>query len=188
MSCSFESLLLRWDVEINPDNSENKPSKTWLSCKGQFHSHSWCLFPGAILPKMRSVLVEWLVEVHQQFSLLQETLYLSVAILDRFMQVSFNLDSHNWNHAVIPCFYPQVTVLKWYHRFFVGSVGLFLGCSRKDSTEASSVGWSFCHVHRSQIRRNVSLSPVLSFYLMQPLHDLETFALNGLCMQMLLTH
>jgi len=43
---------------------------------------------GAILPKMRSVLVEWLVEVHQQFSLLQETLYLSVAILDRFMQVA----------------------------------------------------------------------------------------------------
>lgn len=43
---------------------------------------------GVILPKMRSVLVEWLVEVHQQFSLLQETLYLSVAILDRYMQVS----------------------------------------------------------------------------------------------------
>jgi len=43
---------------------------------------------GAILPKMRSVLVEWLVEVHQQFSLLQETLYLSVAILDRYMQVA----------------------------------------------------------------------------------------------------
>lgn len=43
---------------------------------------------GAILPKMRSVLIEWLVEVHQQFSLLQETLYLSVAILDRFMQVA----------------------------------------------------------------------------------------------------
>jgi len=43
---------------------------------------------GAILPKMRTVLVEWLVEVHQQFSLLQETLYLSVAILDRYMQVA----------------------------------------------------------------------------------------------------
>jgi len=43
---------------------------------------------GVILPKMRSVLVEWLVEVHQQFSLLQETLYLSVCILDRYMQVN----------------------------------------------------------------------------------------------------
>ena len=28
MSCSFESRLLRWDVEINPDNSENKLLKT----------------------------------------------------------------------------------------------------------------------------------------------------------------
>merc|ERR1711974_18535 len=39
-----------------------------------------------ILPKMRSVLVDWLIQVHQQFNLLQETLYLTVAILDRFLQ------------------------------------------------------------------------------------------------------
>merc|ERR1712111_181091 len=43
---------------------------------------------GTILPKMWSVLVDWLVEVHQQFSLLQETLYMSVAIFDRYMQVA----------------------------------------------------------------------------------------------------
>merc|ERR1712154_186338 len=42
---------------------------------------------GAILPKMRAVLTDWMVEVHQQFTLLQETLYLSVAILDRYMQL-----------------------------------------------------------------------------------------------------
>ena len=42
------------------------------------------IFSGVILPKMRSVLVDWLVEVHQQFSLLQETLFLAVAILDRY--------------------------------------------------------------------------------------------------------
>jgi len=41
---------------------------------------------GVILPKMRAVLVDWLVEVHQQFSLLQETLFLAVAIMDRYMQ------------------------------------------------------------------------------------------------------
>ena len=43
---------------------------------------------GAINPNMRSVLVEWLVEVHQQFELLQETLYLSVAVLDRYLQAA----------------------------------------------------------------------------------------------------
>jgi len=39
-----------------------------------------------ILPKMRSVLIDWLVGVHLQFHLLQETLYTTVAILDRFLQ------------------------------------------------------------------------------------------------------
>lgn len=39
-----------------------------------------------ILPKMRAVLVDWLIQVHQQFNLLQETLYLTVALLDRFLQ------------------------------------------------------------------------------------------------------
>jgi len=40
-----------------------------------------------ILPKMRGVLIDWLVGVHGQFHLLQETLYTTVAILDRFLQV-----------------------------------------------------------------------------------------------------
>ena len=40
------------------------------------------------MPKMRAVLIDWLVEVHQQFSMLQETLYLTIAILDRFLQKS----------------------------------------------------------------------------------------------------
>lgn len=42
-----------------------------------------------ITPKMRCVLVDWLVEVHQQFRLMQETLYLTIAIIDRFLQVRY---------------------------------------------------------------------------------------------------
>jgi len=41
-----------------------------------------------ILPKMRAVLVDWLIQVHSQFNLLQETLYLTIAVLDRFLQDS----------------------------------------------------------------------------------------------------
>merc|ERR1712168_975238 len=37
--------------------------------------------------KMRAVLIDWLVEVHAQFKLLPETLYLTVAILDRYLAV-----------------------------------------------------------------------------------------------------
>lgn len=38
---------------------------------------------------MRALLIDWLVQVHSRFQLLQETLYLTVAILDRFLQVMF---------------------------------------------------------------------------------------------------
>ena len=38
--------------------------------------------------RMRSILVDWLVQVHEKFRLLQETLYLSVAFVDRYLDVS----------------------------------------------------------------------------------------------------
>uniref|UniRef100_A0A8C6UWF3 Cyclin B2 n=1 Tax=Neogobius melanostomus TaxID=47308 RepID=A0A8C6UWF3_9GOBI len=37
--------------------------------------------------RMRALLIDWLVQVHSRFQLLQETLYLTVAVLDRFLQV-----------------------------------------------------------------------------------------------------
>ncbi|NWW78192.1 CCNB2 protein, partial [Climacteris rufus] len=36
--------------------------------------------------RMRAILVDWLVQVHCRFHLLQETLYMCVALLDRFLQ------------------------------------------------------------------------------------------------------
>ena len=36
---------------------------------------------------MRSVLVDWLIQVQQRFKLLQETLYVTVSIIDRFLSV-----------------------------------------------------------------------------------------------------
>ncbi|KAM5293360.1 G2/mitotic-specific cyclin-B2 [Ctenodactylus gundi] len=37
--------------------------------------------------RMRAILVDWLVQVHSKFRLLQETLYMCVAVMDRFLQV-----------------------------------------------------------------------------------------------------
>lgn len=37
--------------------------------------------------RMRGILIDWLIQVHLRFHLLQETLYLTVAIIDRFLQV-----------------------------------------------------------------------------------------------------
>lgn len=39
-----------------------------------------------ITGKMRAILIDWLCQVHHRFHLLQETLYLTVAIIDRFLQ------------------------------------------------------------------------------------------------------
>lgn len=38
-------------------------------------------------PKMRSILVDWLVEMHMRFRLLPETLFLAINIMDRFMSL-----------------------------------------------------------------------------------------------------
>lgn len=37
--------------------------------------------------KMRTILVDWLVEIHNKFDLMPETLYLTINIIDRFLSV-----------------------------------------------------------------------------------------------------
>ncbi|XP_041074232.1 G2/mitotic-specific cyclin-B2-like isoform X1 [Polyodon spathula] len=37
--------------------------------------------------RMRAILVDWLIQVHSRFQLLQETLYMTIAVIDRFLQV-----------------------------------------------------------------------------------------------------
>merc|ERR1719381_254424 len=41
---------------------------------------------GYVNGKMRAVLVDWLIEVHSQFKLLQETLFMTVYVIDKFLQ------------------------------------------------------------------------------------------------------
>ena len=55
--------------------------------------------------KMRTVLINWLAEVHLQFKLMQETLYLTVSIVDRYERdiVTGNL-SYNFHTSTINFF------------------------------------------------------------------------------------
>ena len=39
-----------------------------------------------VTEKMRSILIDWLVEVHLKFKLLPETLYLTVNLIDRYLE------------------------------------------------------------------------------------------------------
>lgn len=43
-----------------------------------------------VTPKMRSVLLDWINEVHHQFSLESETYYMAVAMIDRYLQAESN--------------------------------------------------------------------------------------------------
>jgi cyclin B len=40
---------------------------------------------------MRAILVDWLIDVHLKFKLLNETLFLTVNILDRYLSIATNL-------------------------------------------------------------------------------------------------
>ena len=44
--------------------------------------------------KMRAILIDWLIQVHLKFNLLQETLYLTISIIDRYLQVCKLLTSN----------------------------------------------------------------------------------------------
>ena len=46
---------------------------TWVGCKMIFHQ------------KMRGILVDWLVEVAEEYKLVTDTLYLTVSYLDRYL-------------------------------------------------------------------------------------------------------
>ncbi|XP_078541310.1 G2/mitotic-specific cyclin-B2 [Lissotriton helveticus] len=50
------------------------------------------VFPGyldgrEINGRMRAILIDWLIQVHSKFQLLQETLYMCVSLIDRFLQI-----------------------------------------------------------------------------------------------------
>ena len=36
---------------------------------------------------MRGILIDWLIEVHDKFELMEETLYLTINVIDRFLAV-----------------------------------------------------------------------------------------------------
>lgn len=41
--------------------------------------------------KMRAILIDWLIEVHLKFKLLPETLFLTVNIIDRYLEKSHDV-------------------------------------------------------------------------------------------------
>jgi hypothetical protein len=66
-----------------------------------------------ITPKMRSILVDWLVQVHKRFRLQSETLYLTVTIMDRYLYSSTNVSKNDMQligvtAMMIACKYEEI--------------------------------------------------------------------------------
>uniref|UniRef100_A0ACB8E5H0 G2/mitotic-specific cyclin-B2 n=1 Tax=Sphaerodactylus townsendi TaxID=933632 RepID=A0ACB8E5H0_9SAUR len=93
---AFSEMLLRSDVEdIDADDGEDPQL-----CSDYVKDICWylrklelqqCVRPfyldGTELNgRMRALLVDWLVQVHARFHLMQETLYMCVGIMDRYLQ------------------------------------------------------------------------------------------------------
>ncbi|XP_021299477.1 putative cyclin-B3-1 isoform X3 [Herrania umbratica] len=57
----------------------------WITEAQNASLESYMSIQTDITPRMRGILVNWLIEVHLRFDLMQETLYLMVTLLDRFL-------------------------------------------------------------------------------------------------------
>ncbi|CAG9326536.1 unnamed protein product [Blepharisma stoltei] len=63
---------------------------------------------------MRSILIDWVIEVHLKFKLMPETLFLTVNIIDRFCEAAI-VSRHNYqllaiSALLIACKYEEITV------------------------------------------------------------------------------
>ncbi|KAL7238750.1 hypothetical protein ACSBR2_004782 [Camellia fascicularis] len=76
--------------------------------------------------KMRSILIDWLTEVHRKFELMLETLYLTVNIVDRYLLVNVvprrELQLVGISSMLIACKYKEI----W-------APGVLLGCAFDES-------------------------------------------------------
>lgn len=85
------SLLLKWIFRISSVWRWVLRLAFWSLFQKKYPVKSKFLEGYEITGKMRAILIDWLCQVHHRFHLLQETLYLTVSIIDRFLQVFKNL-------------------------------------------------------------------------------------------------
>jgi len=65
--------------------------------------------------KMRGVLLDWLIEVHNQFKLLQETLYMTIFIIDRYLQADgLHLKRNKFQLLGVTCMFTASKVEEMY--------------------------------------------------------------------------
>ncbi|RXG72551.1 G2/mitotic-specific cyclin-B2 [Armadillidium vulgare] len=74
-----------------------------------------------VTSRMRAILIDWLVQVHQRFTLLQETLYLTVAILDRYLQAKRDVTKDRLQLVGVASMY----IASKYEEMYIPEIGDF---------------------------------------------------------------
>ncbi|CAL5355498.1 unnamed protein product [Camellia sinensis] len=92
-----EFLDKRWSAYIDAADVDNELAvvkyvediyKFYKLTEGESQVHNYMDSQPEINSKMRSILIDWLTEVHRKFELMLETLYLTVNIVDRSLSVN----------------------------------------------------------------------------------------------------
>lgn len=61
-------------MNLQASEQENLPSPFYMNSQTDINE------------KMRAILVDWIIEVHLKFKLLPETLFLTVSLIDRYLE------------------------------------------------------------------------------------------------------
>lgn len=117
-----------------------------------------------VTAKMRSVLIDWLIQVHVKFHLLQETLYLCVQIIDAYLQA---MDVNKMNLQLVGV--TAMFVASKYEEMYVPAIEDFVYMTDNTYT-------------KSEIRQmEISILKTLNFMFAKPfpLHFLRRFSKAG---------
>ncbi len=85
-------------IDIDSSDTGNHLSEHWIADRIQRNllkresnflvDENYMEMQSEVSDKMRAILVDWLVDVHRKFDLSNETLHLSIIIIDRFLEIS----------------------------------------------------------------------------------------------------
>jgi len=112
-----------------------------------------------ITGKMRAILIDWLIQVHVRFNLLQETLYLTVAIIDRYLQIEKKTAREKLQLVGVTAMF----IASKYEEMYCPEVGDFAYITDKAYTKAE--------IRRMEVKMLTALECYISFPL--PLHFLR---------------
>ncbi|CAL4186092.1 unnamed protein product [Meganyctiphanes norvegica] len=124
------------------------------------HSVSAKFLEGQVITgKMRAILIDWLIQVHVRFNLLQETLYLTVAIIDRYLQIEKKTPREKLQLVGVTAMF----IASKYEEMYCPEVGDFAYITDK--------AYSKAEIRRMEVKMLVALECYISYPL--PLHFLR---------------